>query len=703
MINIAQDISVLYELSLMMGTSLELQENCEGFLNALVERKDFDFATLWLKDAEINKYVLTFFTPKTKIKETLLAESHPLVQKLETQAAWSISAQEAHFDEMVTERVSLQGVFTVFALKDIGFVKLYDSKRRDAYSGRELNQLQMLMQKFATTLEASQKHQKLIDEVTERKRIETDLLQSKHVAEQSAKAKERFLANMSHEMRTPLNAIIGMTHLLNGTSLSKQQVGYLEAIQFSSDALLALINDILDFAKIGEGKIEFERVPFKLEELLGGLYAMMRFPAERKKLKLRFEIDPELPRTLIGDPMRLHQVLLNLVGNAIKFTEEGFVWLKVYTVKKDAGEWVLAFEISDTGIGIAEDKLQNIFESFTQASSDTTRRFGGSGLGLAIVKELVEQQNGKITAKSLVSHGSVFTVILHFVEAHDSSEMPTMEMEIEQEVDLHGKHILIVEDNEMNRFVAEQTLRQWGIVVDLAANGRIAVDKVKKNKYDLILMDVQMPEMDGYTASQLIRESMYSMQELPIVALTASMLKNHEQAIFEAGMNDYVLKPFNPSSLRQCIARHIRHNEARVVMEEPLTVEHLVIDKKAAELPPKPLVDLSELVENAFGNTDFVLSVIQLFQQQTPEQTNELVVAWKQQDWDYVKFMAHKMKASARMLGVHRLGDLLQGIEEDIWQSSKLPEGDKRLEEIIRLVDETIETLNRELHALEKV
>lgn len=398
-------------------------------------------------------------------------------------------------------------------------------------------------------------------DITHIKEVETALITAKEKAENIAIEKSQFLSMMSHEIRTPLNAVIGMTYLLMQENPRPDQEEKLKTLHFSANTLLSLINDILDFNKIESGKVEFEEVSFNLSELIKSIQKTFNYKAIEKEIQLNFIVDPDIPTMLIGDPVRLSQILINLIGNAIKFTEKGSVTTEVYVDSSYEDDYVISFSVTDTGIGIQKDKLETIFDLFTQASSDTTRKFGGTGLGLAITKKLLELQESKINVESTPGHGSTFYFKLKFSKSQYHTENifykdPSIDKE---EKNLFGVDILIVEDNAINRFVATEFLRKWHAGhIDYAENGLEGYKKVQETHYDVVLMDLQMPEMDGYETSRRIRalkEEKY--QKLPIIALTASALLDVKKQVFNAGMNDYVTKPFSPNELYHKIKRQV--------------------------------------------------------------------------------------------------------------------------------------------------
>ncbi|WP_293299273.1 PAS domain-containing hybrid sensor histidine kinase/response regulator [Pedobacter sp. UBA4863] len=393
----------------------------------------------------------------------------------------------------------------------------------------------------------------LITDITERKQVERDIIQAKEQATQLSEAKEMFLSVMSHEIRTPLNAIIGMTHLLIENDPKPSQTEDLNILKFSGENLLNIINDVLDFTKIETGNLHLEYLPVNLQLLCNDIISSLKVNATKQQNILSLNFDKQIPTLVSADKLRLYQVLMNLLGNAIKFTTNGRVELTVKMQHESTTKVDVYFEVKDNGIGIPLDKKDYIFETFTQARADISRKYGGTGLGLAITKKLLKLYQSDIKVDSVEGKGASFSFVIGFDKV---TQVETQEKL--RPVVFDGKRVLIVDDNEINILIAKRILIKWGLVLDFAADGYEAIEKITKNKYDLVFMDIKMPGITGFETTTIIRgmEEKYY-KTLPIVALTASTLHNEESKFKESGMNGHILKPFNPSEIKKVLAQFL--------------------------------------------------------------------------------------------------------------------------------------------------
>lgn len=388
----------------------------------------------------------------------------------------------------------------------------------------------------------------IVRDIESRKVMEALLLEAKKKAEEATKAKEMFLASMSHEIRTPMNGVTGMVNLLAQTPLNDEQKEYTEAIRDSADRLLTVINDILDLSKINAGKVALHNAPFDIRQVLKNVNITLAPKAKEKGIALNFYIGEDVPAMVVGDNVRLSQVLWNLGGNAVKFTDEGQVDIAVTSRKNETGKAIITFSIKDTGIGIAKEKLAHIFEPFVQADKKITTKYGGTGLGLDISEKIVEMHGGTIRVTSEPGKGSEFSFAIEYPEYY--AAVNTMQSNHEKVKNLKGVNILFAEDNRVNQQVGIRTLEKWGAHVTIADNGKVALEMLKKDIYDIVLMDLQMPEMDGTDATEYIRQCFPApASAVPIIAMTASAFRGEYEKCIASGMNDYISKPFNPDEL----------------------------------------------------------------------------------------------------------------------------------------------------------
>ena len=410
-----------------------------------------------------------------------------------------------------------------------------------------------------------------IRDITERKMLENALKEAKEKAEEASKAKSMFLSTMSHEIRTPMNAIIGLTNLMVEEKPREDQIEKLNLLKFTGENLLAIINDILDFNKIEAGKIELEEITFNLREILGHNINLLKNRATEKGIDLTLELDDHLPDTVMGDPVRMGQVLNNLIGNAIKFTEHGYVNVIVSELGHKGHTHLIKFLVKDTGIGIKPEKVKEVFDNFTQASSDTTRKYGGTGLGLSISQKLIKLMGGEIKLQSEFGIGSEFSFDLRLKEGQNLLK-PKISDERKYNGHTVGIEVLLVEDNKVNQVVAGNFLKKWGMVVRFANDGREACEMVTQNKFDVVLMDLQMPEMDGYQATQLIRAMNDShLKTMPIIALSASAMIDVKEKAESSGFNGFIAKPFQPQELKEKILQLVPHRSKKSKLTKNLS------------------------------------------------------------------------------------------------------------------------------------
>ncbi|MDR3318433.1 MAG: response regulator [Clostridiales bacterium] len=388
--------------------------------------------------------------------------------------------------------------------------------------------------------------------------VERDLRRARDVAEKSALAKSEFLANMSHEIRTPMNAVLGMLHLTLNTELTSRQADYLGKAEYSAKALLRIINDILDFSKIEAGKLQMESFEFSLKNILNEVEGIFSVKMAEKGLSFAVDMDESLPEWYKGDPLRLNQILINLLGNATKFTSDGMVTLRIFPETQSGKMIILHFVVKDTGIGMTEQQISGLFTPFSQADNSTTRHFGGTGLGLAICRNLVNLMRGDIWCVSKEGEGTEF----HFTAQLETDCNPVIARRYVKPQTIiskdffAGKRVLLAEDNEINQIIADELLSAAGLTVDVANNGQEALDMLANNYYNAVFMDIQMPVMDGFAATQKIRKNP-RFDKLPIIAMTAHAMSGDREKSIEAGMNDHITKPIDPDELNAALVKYL--------------------------------------------------------------------------------------------------------------------------------------------------
>ncbi|WP_077924346.1 PAS domain S-box protein [Spirosoma sp. 209] len=483
-------------------------------------------------------------------------------------------------------------------------------------------------------------------DITKQKQLESELRIAKQEAENSARAKELFLANMSHEIRTPMNAILSLGQQLTKTPLNEQQQFFLRMINTAGSNLLVIINDILDFSKIEAGQLSLEKIGFDMAELLRSAVHVMTHNADKKGLGLSLQLDGGIAPVLLGDPYRLNQILLNLIGNAIKFTDRGRVDVHC-TYQQHHQMQTISITVADTGIGMDPQFQRNLFTKFTQEDGSIGRRYGGTGLGMSITKQLVDLMGGTIRVRSVKNEGTTVTVQLT-LPIGTETDKPAQSQEIGQTGALSSRRILLVEDNEMNRLVVTTILDPYNMVIIEATNGLEAIELLRTESVDLVLMDVQMPVLDGLEATRIIRRDIST--SLPIIALTASAIRKEKEACYQAGMNDFLAKPFDEKNLIGKLANWLKADSN--------------LPQNQQETMNEDKYDLSSLQAISRGNDEFVRKMISLFCTETPAAAAQIKAAYESGDFETIKYLAHRTKPSIDNLGIESQRAPIRQIEQ---------------------------------------
>jgi len=486
------------------------------------------------------------------------------------------------------------------------------------------------------------------------------LAQARAQAESASRAKGDFLAHMSHEIRTPINAVVGMAHLALKTVLTPKQRDYLEKIRGAGRHLLNLVNDILDFAKIEAGKLKLESANFSLGELIERITTMAGLKAEEKGLLLTVDVDPQIPLRLNGDSIRISQILLNYVNNAIKFTERGSVSLRARLLAQGDGQCRLHFEVEDTGPGLSAEQIGRLFQSFEQAESSTSRRFGGTGLGLAISKELAEMMGGEVGVDSIEGQGATFWANVNVAVASDDEPVLAVPAEGESELvpcGLEGLRVLLAEDNLLNQQIARELLEEFGLCIRVANNGHEAIEMLHSESFDCVLMDVRMPELDGIEATRLIRsEARFGV--LPIIAMTANARAEDREECLQAGMNDFISKPVDPGQFFRILAKWLRPAGASPDLPAgPGSLVELV--------PGRPLseIDTQVLSQLARHDAQKIQRLSLIFLESTRAGVGQIGEALGQGNMASLMEIGHRHKSSSRSMGAAHLADLFGHLE----------------------------------------
>ncbi|MDP3618296.1 MAG: response regulator, partial [Ramlibacter sp.] len=517
-------------------------------------------------------------------------------------------------------------------------------------------------------------------DVTARKTAQEEMRQARDLAEEATRMKTDFLANMSHEIRTPMNAVIGMSHLALKTELTPRQRDYITKVQSSGQHLLGIINDILDFSKVEAGKVGIERAVFRLDPLLSGVADLIAEKISARGLALKFDVAADVPQGLVGDSLRVRQILINYANNAVKYTESGSVVIAVRVVERDADSVLLRLAVTDTGLGLSQKQQSRLFQSFQQADTSTTRKYGGTGLGLAISKKLANLMGGDVGVESEVGHGSTFwftarlgldnTPVATTPQAVLTSAQPAP-IKPDRMAAVRGARVLVVEDNEINQQVAREVLQDAGLVVDVAANGLIALNMIQAQAWDLVLMDMQMPVMDGVTATAEIR-SMPGFDHLPIVAMTANALQRDRDRCMQAGMVDFITKPIDPGHMLDTLLKWLRPGKGMarpaVPVAEPTFLDPVDALKKVRGL------DFCLGLQRMGGKQALYLAMLRRYVTSQKSCAADILDALESADWASAERMAHTARGLGASIGAELLAGQAGAVEQAIREQHALAE-----------------------------
>ena len=676
-----RELALLGRAGQVFNSTLDLEQVLVTILEEVRSLLNVATSSIWLIDPEADELICLQGTgPRWEIvRDWRLAMGEGLVgwvaRSGESLIVPDAQADERHFKGVDQQTGLMLHSFLNVPLRIkqnvIGVLQVADAKV-DRFKPTDLRLVESLAAAATTAIENARLYEQAQQEIAEREQAEDALRQAKDAAEAASRAKSEFLARMSHEIRTPIHSIMGMTDLMLDTMLTPGQDEYLSILKSSTDSLMAVVNDILDFSKIEAGRLELEEINFDLRNLIEQVTEMLALRAQRRGLELVYHIPPQVPTALVGDPRRLRQVLLNLTDNAVKFTPQGEIVIQVEMQAEQEEEVELVFAVCDTGIGISEDKRDVVFEPFQQADGSTTREYGGTGLGLTISRQLVELMGGCIWVKSHLGEGSAFHFTLRLKKQAgdrraavgsaamaDWQELPAQETEKEPEraipaatIERVGLHVLLAEDNLAAQLVGKKTLEKAGYTVQIAGDGLGVLRLLEEREFDLVLMDVEMPQMDGLEATRAIRErEAESSQHIPILAVTAYAAKEDQERCLEAGVDGYLSKPVSPEKLGAAIERFLSPDGA------------------GDAAPP---VDLAVALEATNGDKELLLEAVKLFlERDYPRHLEGLRAGLVQQDARAIKRAAHGIKgvvdsfggraardAALRLETIGRKGDL---------------------------------------------
>lgn len=520
-------------------------------------------------------------------------------------------------------------------------------------------------------------------DITNYKKSEEDLKSTILKTDLSAKSKEEFLANISHEIRTPIHGIISLSQFLNSTILTEEQNKYLELIKKSANTLLVIVNDILDLSKIDAGQMTFEEIDFNCRDIIQSSIAAFIPKSNEKGIYIKTLFDSIVPDTIVGDPVRLTQIINNIVGNAVKFTDSGGIEIHIDCFDRSNKYVMLQLKIQDTGIGIPPHKLNTIFNTFSQASLEITRKYGGTGLGLNITKQLVEKQNGTIHVDSTLESGSLFTIKIPYKISENTN--CTIQIETTSNEALQKRlKVLVAEDHDINRFIIEKMLKDWNYDYDFAVNGENAVALANQNCYDLILMDIEMPDIDGYKATTLIRKSDCLNLKTPIIAITGHAMNGEREKCLSFGMNEYISKPFKTIELQQLIKDLIVQANNVTTLKEDHYMKTIIADR---------YTDMYFLKELSDNNEQFYKDFLIMFLTNIPIAISSIKKSFDTQDWENLKLAAHKVKPSFNYVGLKELNTLAAKIEMQakVKDPSNILEMIARIEEVMLYATKELE------------
>ena len=564
-------------------------------------------------------------------------------------------------------------------------------RKSDFKLARTLKDKEIATNVLNQSIEELQKHKSYIEQTN------IQLSHQKKIIEEKSKHKEQFFTKVSHELRTPLNGILGMTHLLTDTSLSGNQREFIDVIRLSAHNLLAIINDILEVSKINLGKTKLNINPFSIQQTVDLLYKLLTHKAENKSLELVFDIDVQLPEMVLGDGVRVYQILSNLLDNAFKFTPQGKVALHTQLKNLNEKEALVQFEVSDTGVGIPDDKLEVIFETFTQVRNDSGNYVEGTGLGLNIVKQLTELMGGEIQVHSQVHVGTTFIVSIPFpLPDHGELRVSSHQTQAEEKATSGWatKKVLLIEDNEANLLYARHLFKNWSLTFDEATTHAQAIAKAYTQKYDCLLVDVGLPDGDGIEFIKTVRSDGNCIsQQTPIIILTAGGSKEEKQRADGLDIQAYLLKPFDPNNLKKHLERafYERHGTQQTPLKEDYQ-------------QPKPTVKpdyLAHLSKMVYGNKQYMVEMIEIFLDQIPTTIANIEASLTVNDWDKVYYEAHKVKSTINIIGLMELKKIIDQINSYAYVKENVEEIPALFDSFKKMAIEEVKQLQIELNKLQ--